>query len=60
MNKKTKESVYRSKPTKEFPKGERWRFLEVGYGGFDGCWLMVRVKDGHRLYHKIDSLTLEK
>lgn len=61
MNKKTKEPVYRSKPTKKHPRGERWRLLEkVEDDGFKSAWLMVRVKDGHRLYWTPKNLTLEK
>lgn len=51
-----KEIIYRTKPTKKFPKGERWRFLNVAY---PGAWMMVRVKDGHRMFCKIEDLEEE-
>ena len=52
-----KETVWRSKPTKKLPKGERWRFLSVGY---PGSWMMVRVKDGHRMFCRIEDMEEEK
>lgn len=53
-NKNSKEPVYRTSD------GVRWRFLEVATGGFAGCWLMARIKDGHRLYVPSKDLTKEK
>ena len=53
-NKNSKEPIYRT------PDGTRWRYLETAVSGFEFCWLMARVKDGHRLYVKIEDLELEK
>ena len=53
MKKKSLEPVYRT------PDGGRWRFLEKGKGVFEGCNLMTRVKDGHRLYWPVEKLKLE-
>lgn len=53
-NKNSKETIYRTLD------GVRWRKLEVAEGGFKGCWLMARVKDGHRLYVPAIDLTKEK
>jgi len=53
MKKKTKEPVYRA------DDGSRWRFLEEGRGGWQGMWLMMRAKDGHRLYWYPKRLKLE-
>jgi len=53
-NKNSKEPIYRT------PDGVRWRYLKTAVGGFEGCWLMARIKDGHRLYVKIERLELEK
>jgi hypothetical protein len=50
-NKKLKETVYRDKKN-----GDRWRFLQR----WGDDWMVVRIKDGHRLILKPESLTLEK
>lgn len=47
------DTVYRSK------NGTRWRFLSEGYGGFAGFNEYVRVKDGHRLYHRVEEMVEE-
>lgn len=47
---KCKEPVYRS------ADGTRWRFINAEYED----WLMVRIKDGHRLYISPEELTLEE
>lgn len=56
-NKKSKEPIYRT------PDGVRWRFIEaetIPTSVFSGCWLMARVRDGHRLYVQTKNLTREK
>lgn len=50
-NKKVKEPIYR-----DDYKNERWRFLST-WG--EDRWMMVRVKDGHRLIFKPENLKLE-
>lgn len=53
-NKKSKETIYRTSD------GVRWRYLETPTGGFMGCWLMARLRDGHRLYVPVKDLKEEK
>jgi hypothetical protein len=50
-NKNLKDIVYR-----DSIRGDRWRFLQV----WGSRWMMVRVKDGHRLLFFPDHLVLEK
>ena len=57
MSKKTPETIYRSRPTKDRPKGDRWIFIEA-YDNTDD-WMMARVRDGHRMFCKPCNLTIE-
>ena len=49
-NKKIKEPIYR-----DVQENERWRFLRAS----GDRWMMVRVKDGHRLIFRPEDLKLE-
>jgi len=57
MNKRTTETIYRSRPTKDRPKGDRWIFVEATKE--HGEWLMARVRDGHRMFVNPCRLVIE-
>ena len=56
MSTKPPETIFRSRPTKDRPKGDRWIFVEARSHDY---WMVARVRDGHRMIANPHHLNIE-